>query len=78
MYAWPVSYTHLDVYKRQDEYTNFHFKEEEKLQENAGYPAVSYTHLDVYKRQKHGWIYDRQYCKRDIKALAFGRYGQAF
>ena len=23
-----------------DEYTNFHFKEEEKLQENAGYPEM--------------------------------------
>ena len=27
-----------------DEYTNFHFKEEEKLQENAGYPEYEKHH----------------------------------
>ena len=38
----PVSYTHLDVYKRQV-YVVFIA---------VGYVvAVSYTHLDVYKRQ---------------------------
>ena len=43
----PVSYTHLDVYKRQGCY-DCHSNE-------SKYPwysnAVSYTHLDVYKRQ---------------------------
>ena len=39
----PVSYTHLDVYKRQD-YTS-------ALIAAASDIAVSYTHLDVYKRQ---------------------------
>ena len=45
----PVSYTHLDVYKRQVQTT------ENAFQNNAflyGDAAVSYTHLDVYKRQK--------------------------
>ena len=41
----PVSYTHLDVYKRQIFVHSEHF----------GYiivfKSVSYTHLDVYKRQ---------------------------
>ena len=36
----PVSYTHLDVYKRQD------FN-----RVPTSYIPVSYTHLDVYKRQ---------------------------
>ena len=51
----PVSYTHLDVYKRQTHYC-------ENLLEVSGLFAlgeryraleapVSYTHLDVYKRQ---------------------------
>ena len=49
-----VSYTHLDVYKRQDrnaekcdsgEYMYIYQKEIRTL------IAVSYTHLDVYKRQ---------------------------
>ena len=54
-----VSYTHLDVYKRQD----FEFKSKYNvddllsimriLREPGGCPwAVSYTHLDVYKRQR--------------------------
>ena len=43
----PVSYTHLDVYKRQTEDPGY----------AAGWWAntpVSYTHLDVYKRQHPG------------------------
>ena len=49
----PVSYTHLDVYKRQP-------LSQGRLSAAAGlradeYPqAVSYTHLDVYKRQHRG------------------------
>ena len=58
----PVSYTHLDVYKRQG-----HVLATELLHPRQGLiveigrgpsgpllgqvPAVSYTHLDVYKRQ---------------------------
>ena len=38
-----VSYTHLDVYKRQDLQSVETLKKDPK--------AVSYTHLDVYKRQ---------------------------
>lgn len=36
-----------------DEYTNFHFKEEEKLQENAGYPEYEKHHEkhEEFKRQ---------------------------
>ena len=57
--TWAVSYTHLDVYKRQqgrhggidiavlDE--RAHIAEEEGQQQGAD--TVSYTHLDVYKRQ---------------------------
>ena len=41
----PVSYTHLDGYKRQldylADYTEFHFGEEEKLQEEIGYPGIA-------------------------------------
>ena len=60
----PVSYTHLDVYKRQpyynipdsDSYIYVVFEQETgymvsncaKLQ----WEPVSYTHLDVYKRQE--------------------------
>ena len=59
----PVSYTHLDVYKRQlytmgdiarcsiGQPTDYH--NEELLYKLFGVNAepVSYTHLDVYKRQ---------------------------
>ena len=55
----PVSYTHLDVYKRQafcaaqsfwlEDYALFMAVKAEQGQ--AGLAAVSYTHLDVYKRQ---------------------------
>ena len=56
-----VSYTHLDVYKRQDEIRNNEREQrkmEKKLLQSQINPhflyntlAVSYTHLDVYKRQ---------------------------
>ena len=65
---YPVSYTHLDVYKRQVRAINSYHSVKtaqillEKLeqlsvqiialQEQAVSP-VSYTHLDVYKRQTH-------------------------
>ena len=50
-----VSYTHLDVYKRQGVY--FGEKKTEEINgelvasDHMNYAAVSYTHLDVYKRQ---------------------------
>ena len=54
----PVSYTHLDVYKRQPLSTRQHTRNPLlwlKVLEHVGKmnaPApVSYTHLDVYKRQ---------------------------
>ena len=59
----PVSYTHLDVYKRQVLYDSAtadpstlpsHANRPEIQQamaEGTGASAVSYTHLDVYKRQ---------------------------
>ena len=62
-----VSYTHLDVYKRQPlnalrkkgvkfEWTPQHQTAFEKLKESIisppGITTVSYTHLDVYKRQQ--------------------------
>ena len=59
-----VSYTHLDVYKRQEERRIL--EEERGNAEESPFetvlpqhpvrsvPAVSYTHLDVYKRQVQG------------------------
>ena len=49
----PVSYTHLDVYKRQA-YTTYGTSRANayKILEDSLNP-VSYTHLDVYKRQGH-------------------------
>ena len=50
---YSVSYTHLDVYKRQ------HIKYDmlintKKSNERSDYTkSVSYTHLDVYKRQEY-------------------------
>ena len=61
--AYSVSYTHLDVYKRQAYDTCWYAIDgsgvSEKLNKfqkptnsNKSYiSAVSYTHLDVYKRQ---------------------------
>ena len=56
----PVSYTHLDVYKRQREFRPRERREfggERRTRLGESYPeskrrAVSYTHLDVYKRQR--------------------------
>ena len=61
----PVSYTHLDVYKRQGYglIKVFVFDPHTVEYQNAGIggsgltdvlPPVSYTHLDVYKRQEQG------------------------
>ena len=44
----PVSYTHLDVYKRQHGGRLFYFYWRGITECNV---PVSYTHLDVYKRQ---------------------------
>ena len=67
----PVSYTHLDVYKRQVQYCIFNMGEDHvlyggKLAVKMGtdqllnwldsVEPVSYTHLDVYKRQVIYWL----------------------
>ena len=62
--AGPVSYTHLDVYKRQERHLAFAIAVEGFQHETVAaqrhddvglfrrrFAAVSYTHLDVYKRQ---------------------------
>ena len=46
----PVSYTHLDVYKRQGRRRSV-LARLGKPARQAGGDTVSYTHLDVYKRQ---------------------------
>ena len=49
----PVSYTHLDVYKRQaDAVDNQCANHEQQALAQFSEP-VSYTHLDVYKRQDY-------------------------
>ena len=74
----PVSYTHLDVYKRQTYYV---FKMDKVHQDATYLPIdltcekisvrdnrtvpVSYTHLDVYKRQ----ILDNEAHVNDIDLL---------
>ena len=60
----PVSYTHLDVYKRQANDDGFIDREfelcntggqnRELSPKGIDKGAVSYTHLDVYKRQASG------------------------
>ena len=60
----PVSYTHLDVYKRQviakrnrglnSAFTVRKISSGEGVERTFQTP-VSYTHLDVYKRQMLGW-----------------------
>ena len=50
----PVSYTHLDVYKRQRVCRALPGADEgadHRLPDREAVSAVSYTHLDVYKRQ---------------------------
>ena len=61
----PVSYTHLDVYKRQvvprkhnfrplpGAGVLFFYRRKNMREELQALKAVSYTHLDVYKRQEH-------------------------
>ena len=72
-----VSYTHLDVYKRQQQYIlgpflrhpysfqGFDGREYGVIHPNdyqgAAHEAVSYTHLDVYKRQKQNRITIRRF-----------------
>ena len=52
----PVSYTHLDVYKRQHQQCYDSFYSKYGLL-HSSYNPVSYTHLDVYKRQAQGLYY---------------------
>ena len=59
----PVSYTHLDVYKRQvgTQIKDIHIRRTEGVSRNLSMKKarammkipVSYTHLDVYKRQEY-------------------------
>ena len=56
---FPVSYTHLDVYKRQPLWPKGQGKNNKIFslgqgESRRGLWAVSYTHLDVYKRQGYG------------------------
>ena len=62
----PVSYTHLDVYKRQANPVLIHSLKRYAVLRRMGLPValclsdkgiypVSYTHLDVYKRQANSW-----------------------
>ena len=52
-YGYPVSYTHLDVYKRQVLLSYKGEVNKFSISASAGgsIRSVSYTHLDVYKRQ---------------------------
>ena len=53
----PVSYTHLDVYKRQPQRrmaAQGQTEENDLDTQRQGDVPVSYTHLDVYKRQAYG------------------------
>ena len=60
VYAVSVSYTHLDVYKRQvlryplctGLWPYQHRDGKDLWSDGDGHAAVSYTHLDVYKRQR--------------------------
>ena len=55
-----VSYTHLDVYKRQEQDPDtgrWLLKKGLDEGKDQSYVPVSYTHLDVYKRQLHGWCF---------------------
>ena len=63
-----VSYTHLDVYKRQASHKHFSFRgmltaSSSKVEVIVTFLAilepVSYTHLDVYKRQEEKSISKR-------------------
>ena len=81
----PVSYTHLDVYKRQAQTGDFYgmFKEmdglpvivrllDPPLHEFLESPrAVSYTHLDVYKRQPYDSI-EIHSSPRRLIVMAYG------
>ena len=54
----PVSYTHLDVYKRQDLAWGAIMSADGSTGQILGvalgaFDPVSYTHLDVYKRQRY-------------------------
>ena len=56
---FPVSYTHLDVYKRQlllclHDPINYIIMF--LIAAGVAFAPVSYTHLDVYKRQIQFWI----------------------
>ena len=80
----PVSYTHLDVYKRQQDdcvrKNPFNFKLSEIIENDTKEKValteepVSYTHLDVYKRQFIGIAlsnFTRLPCLNRLRAVLF-------
>ena len=86
-----VSYTHLDVYKRQEDRL-YHIDPETApiVQEiftryadgepaekiAASLNAVSYTHLDVYKRQTQTWLSDGKNFSGFCVMLQMGQCGK--
>ena len=77
LYLVPVSYTHLDVYKRQIYYHAPNDVRDalisallstEDSGEASNLMSVSYTHLDVYKRQgKSFWLRKKRSLKQSSK-----------
>ena len=65
----PVSYTHLDVYKRQDlkpgspVTVDGIYTDMSVMVDVTYHETVSYTHLDVYKRQAYGGDQERPVCR---------------
>ena len=73
---WPVSYTHLDVYKRQLQAVAFRHVALDRRNPALivffkGNEPVSYTHLDVYKRQStYSFRYARIFRSKPAIAVA--------
>ena len=75
----PVSYTHLDVYKRQVICTLIYslktqvsllpppWEEFTTKEPSLSATPVSYTHLDVYKRQILDWMLNSEWGLRILK-----------
>ena len=86
--TYPVSYTHLDVYKRQIQkyFMDFHHIIRQFIDKFStvtcmcSYYPVSYTHLDVYKRQGNTEVLavdvtDTLYlCHRNWRISVFSRW----
>ena len=81
-----VSYTHLDVYKRQDKIDAKHVEEQVisaghfhgmPLALAMSYVTVSYTHLDVYKRQRTQLVAVARGAAVELDAAALVRVARA-